>query len=60
MIKKVYVKDRTSNQDIVTGRINNDLYQLQLNEDHFPAGNLAVKALLTTWHARLGHNNEKI
>lgn len=45
---------------VITSGVEDGLYQLRLEEKQIPSINLGVKVPLEVWHARLGHNNERL
>lgn len=56
----VFVNDCSSSEVVLTGGVAGDLYQLQFKNKKVPTINLGIKAQLSTWHARLGHCNERV
>lgn len=56
----VSVKDRKTNEVVLTGGVAGGLYQLHITNTKVPSINLGIKAPLAIWHARLGHCNERI
>lgn len=56
----VSVKDQKINENLIIGGVASGLYQLELGDETLPSINLGIKVPISSWHARLGHYNERI